>query len=133
MLKIISFFDCIDRKEDIEHLDQVILKEIRKELHKEIILENAFNEIEFNNLLKPDCIAIVDYGALNFTGLSSLKDSYDRFMLKIIENNPSIDFIFLLTMGKDLYKDELFEYSNVHTLERHPISDWIKLIQELRP
>jgi len=86
-------------------------------------------EGEFEKSLAPNCFALVDYGALNFIGQSGMVDHLDRFMIHTIEENPSVQFIFILTMGAEYYADEIFEFPNVKTLDRCcDLDDWKNIL-----
>jgi hypothetical protein len=128
-MKIVAFFDYIGYKEDIEDI-KLIIKNFEAEYpDKEINLYTTDNESDFISHLSSNCLAIIDYGALNFIGQTGLKDHYDRIILNLIENNSSITFCFKLTMGKEWYKDDLFNYNNVTTIDTtSDLTKWNKLI-----
>jgi hypothetical protein len=129
-MRIVAFFDYIGYNEDAEDL-KLIVTNFEAEYNKKPILKTTDNEEEFANLLMSNCLAIVDYGALNYVGSSGLKDHYDRFMQKLIEENPSIIFCFKLTMGRECYKDELFDHCNVITIDTAAsLDEWNKLLLE---
>jgi hypothetical protein len=127
-MKIVAFFDYLGFDEDKKDME-LIVENFRAEYpDKPISLYVTDNVEDFNNHLFSNCLAIIDYGALNF-GQSGLKDSYDNFILNVIDNNPSVTFYFKLTMGKEWYKDDLFDYVNVETIDTtSSLEDWNDII-----
>jgi hypothetical protein len=106
---------------------ELVIDHCKNILKKEISLNGELAVDSFERHLAPNCLAIIDYGALNFSGTS--RDFYDRQMLRIIEDNPSITFVFRLTMGKELYADELFNFPNVQTIDSMAdLDEWVKLL-----
>jgi hypothetical protein len=127
-LKVIAFFDYMGYEEDKEDLKSIVYNFELEYPEKKISLYVTDNESDFASHLSSGCLAIIDYGALNFSGQSGLKDSYDRFMLNIIENNPTITFCFKLTMGNEWYQDDLFQYENVTIIDTSvDIEEWNEL------
>ena len=125
-IKIVAYFDYVDFDDDVNYMKDVINSLSNKIKDIEIVF--CKNENEFDNNISSNCLAIIDYGALNFIGQSGMVDHLDRYIINKIENNPSITFIFLLTMGKGVYSDSIFEYANVKTIERCcDIEEWEKL------
>lgn len=121
--------DFIDFEEDKKEYEQIV-KLFEKETGEKVYFRCTSNEGEFASMLTSNSIGIIDYGALNFSGQSGLKDHYDRFMEKIISEHSSINFIFHLTMGKEYYADELFDHSNVITFDRNSgHNGWVLLLK----
>jgi hypothetical protein len=116
-IRAISFFDYVDYDGDVEDL-KMSLFAVEQDLGIKIEYIPTDNEDSFGEKCAPGVLAFIDYGALNYGGTTGLKDHYDRFMTKTIENHTATEFIFILTMGKDAYADELFELPNVHSIAR---------------
>jgi hypothetical protein len=129
MKKVVCFFDHVGYESDMEDM-KTIIAYCREELKEDISLYVESAPHSFAEYLSPGCLAIIDYGALSISGVSI--SAYDRYMLKIIENNPSITFVFRLTMGKEYYADELFEFPNVSTIDvAADLNEWVELIKTI--
>jgi len=125
-IKIIAYFDYVDFDDDVNYMKEVI--NILSNNIKDIEIVFCKNENEFDKNISSNCFALIDYGALNYIGQSGMVDHLDRYMIEKIEENPSVVFIFLLTMGKENYSDDIFNFINVKTIERYcDIKEWEKL------
>jgi hypothetical protein len=113
MKKIIVFSDYIDHEEDVASI-----KMAAGYNHVNIDLYDTTEVYELGNLITPNSTVFIDYGALSFSGQSGMFNHIERYLKNLIENNPSVTFVYVLTMGKEFYLDEIFEYSNVYTIDR---------------
>jgi hypothetical protein len=136
MTKCLLFFDFLDHDKDVEEFINGPIGISCKAENLDInfidvssLKDNPEQQLEDN--ISPNCIVIVDYGALNF-GSSGMKDHYDRFIENLIKEHQSVSFIFRLTMGKQWYKDEIFDYPNVYTIDTvSTIEEWLDLFRRL--
>lgn len=130
LIKLVSFFDFVDYDSDVADIQMNVLN-YNGDHDDKIQYVPCKSEDEFVSNLRSGCIALVDYGAIGCSGQSGLFEHYNKWMLKVIEEHPSIQFVYILTMGKEFYNhDELFEFPNVSTIDRvYSLKEFNKMIE----
>jgi hypothetical protein len=113
-MKVVSFFDYLDRERD-ESTIRSILKNIPG-----ITYKGTGDEKEFEDALVSNCIALVDYGGIGIGfGCNGLAEHYDAWIENLIQDRPSVTFVFCLTMGREYYPD-LWDLPNVISIDKGP-------------
>lgn len=127
-MKISIFFDYVDFKEDSEFFERSV-NIVREKFPEEKIVtvySSAPNQFE-ENLLGAD-IAFLDFGGLDLAGSTGMFDSTKRYIVRLLEEKPSIQFVFILTMGKEWYsteEDTFWDLPNVDTVGRGKILPYL--------
>jgi hypothetical protein len=113
MRRIVVFSDPVDHEEDIEFIkNAAIYNDCKIDLRETTVVQNL------ESLATSNSVVFVDYGALSF-GQFGMFDHITRYLERFIVNHPSVTFVFVLTMGKEIYEDcEVFHLSNVETIDR---------------
>jgi hypothetical protein len=126
MRRVVVFSDIIDHEDDV----------------KSIVIAAQFNDVKIDlkettivqdleTLATPNSTVFVDYGALSF-GASGLVDHIERYIEELIINRPSVTFVYVLTMGREYYKDSIFEHLNVVTIDRSAsLADYKPYLEEI--
>ena len=114
-MKIVCFFDYVDIRGDTKQMD-LYRVHYKAETGRDVKIICTESEIEFELNLSPNCLAIIDYGAMTF-GHGDLMEHYDRFMFNIIEKWTSVNFVYRLTLGTDPYREDIFLHDNVETID----------------
>jgi hypothetical protein len=110
-VKIAAFFDWIDYDEDIE--------ELKSSVSREVDVKTTFEIEELSSIMIGAEFVFIDYGAIASSGGSEVI-GIERILEHLIDDNPSTQFVFVLTMGREYYKDSLFDYPNVQIVDRGP-------------
>jgi hypothetical protein len=115
------FADIVDFDEDVKRLELLLEDNgFKGKLKSTDVVSDLYD-------LPQDAICFVDYGAVCLGGWGSLGESITHELLHIFEDKKSVKFIFILTMGKDVYgEDDLFEFDNVDTVDRMELYNYIK-------
>ena len=128
--RITAFFDYIDFESDVESMGVKFAYAFGEtDPYSRVDFYPCKTEKEFEEKIRPGCLALVDYGAISMSGNSSLAETYDKFILDKIKEYPSVIFVFILTMGREYYTDEIFEQKNVMTVDRCcSLEEWKKIL-----
>jgi hypothetical protein len=112
MKKVIVFSDPVDHEDDVTSIQMAAHYN-----DSDIDLHETTRVNDLDGMATPESIVFVDYGALSFEP-TGMFDYTERHLEKVIADKQSVTFVFVLTMGKDMYKSELFDYPNVETIDR---------------
>jgi hypothetical protein len=120
-VKIVAFFDWVDYEEDFDHLKFFS--------PKSWTIVGSHRAEDLPDLIIGADYCFVDYGALSFGGQGGMFDHNERYLDHFIDDHPSVQFVFILTMTSSMYKSEFFDKSNVISISREHLIDFINEIE----
>jgi len=126
MKRVIVFSDSVDHDRDCIELFQ----RTRNVLGDDFDFEETTVPSRLEELIGSGDVVFVDYGGFGSGLGQSLFEETDRQIRKIIEDRPNTNFVFVLTVGKDSYGDDVFELPNVSSIDRCADEDeWERVLK----
>ena len=114
--KIVLFSDPVNHEKDVIELKKILF-ELNSFKPEDFSILHTDNPSMVKSLLSPGCTCFIDYGGLRTAYGNAIYNEFERIAFELIENNPSVNFIILCTMGKEYYDKTLFDYPNVHYID----------------
>jgi hypothetical protein len=120
MRKIVYFSDPLDHGEDMNQFAAIIkmcADDKTREVNMPLVIDTV-NPSELNMLLTSADVCFVDYGGMSIAMGDGFSMECERWVRDAIKNHRNCKFVFILTMGRQFYSDDLFDEPNVETIER---------------